>query len=219
MADVNNLSASLNSGMNSALVQRIDSQSPFNINLAISRIWINISRDEQQGPLADISGFGFPLLHLEIGLPSDFHLIARGMVFNLGKPTRERALLWGIGGRYVMLHQQKDSRINAGIIVMYGELTNLDDFHIQSFLVDAYLGGGPKKLNMYISPGLIRSWYYLHLDNSENGEPGLQDTRIFTFLKLKGGILYNLTSHLTFTGNIVFGEFMAFSVGWNITLF
>ncbi|GEM_PF-6581839 len=217
--DVNNLNAALNSGLNSSILQRIETQSPFNINLSIHQVWIHISPDERQGPLANSSGFGFPVLQLEVGFPSDIHLIARGMRFHLGKTGREKALLWGVGVRYVMLHQKKESNIHAGVIAMFESLAQMTDFSVRSLLVNAYLGGGPPKINVYISPGITRSWYILHLKKEGRGSRDFRDTRIITFFKFSGGVQYHLNHLLTLTTNIVLGEFVSFSGGVNFTLF
>ncbi|RMF55773.1 MAG: hypothetical protein D6748_14770 [Calditrichaeota bacterium] len=211
---IQNLHGALISGMNSMIIQRIDSQSRFQFNLSLSQNWIHISRDEQTGPLTEVMGFGFPMAQLEVGLPSDFHLIARGMVYRMGEQPKETVLFWGMGFRYAMLHQQQNSNIFAGVLLLYEELNNINDFRIQSLMIKGYLGGGGSILNVYVTPGFTRSWYHVHPDQNAQ----IRFTRIKNFLKFNGGMIIKLNKRFQLLGNIVFGEFLTIGAGANITI-
>ncbi|NIV10925.1 MAG: hypothetical protein GWN62_06425 [Aliifodinibius sp.] len=215
--DITNLNESINSGLNSSVIQRIHSSNPLQINFAINKAFVSVPSEQRTGPLAKTTGFHIPFAQIEIGLPWRINLIGRGMSFEMGEQVKETAILWGIGFRYSMLDEIPDAK--AGVVAVYEELDLIDDFDLQTFLIQAYLGYTLSNFNLYIASGITRSSLDIHILEPDTDQYLYRDFNISTLLKLVTGAQYQITRRLALTGNIVFGEYRSIGIGANVTLF
>jgi hypothetical protein len=212
---VDNLNASINSGLSNSLIQVIRNLNPFQVNFSLNKVWIQIDRNQQTGSLANTGNFAFPVAQVEVGMPYRIHLIGRGATFEIGKENKEKALVWGAGLRYGMF--EDTTNIRAGVVIIYEEVTQIDDFDLASFIFQGYIGFFLSRLNIYIAPVASRSVFNIHLNDPEGTK--LKQSKIDTYIKFSTGIHLRLTNQVTVTGNIILGDYSAVGFGGNITLF
>lgn len=215
ITSVDNLNASINSGLSNSLIQVIRNLNPFQVNFSLNKVWVQIDREQQTGPLANTNNFAFPVAQLEVGMPYRIHLIGRGASFEIGNESKERALLWGAGVRYGMF--EDTSNVRAGVIILYEEVNQIDDFDVTSLIFQGYIGFYLPRLNFYIAPVASRSVFNIHLNDPAG--TGFQESKIYTFIKFSSGVHLRLTKHITLTGNMILGDYYAVGFGGNITLF
>lgn len=214
---IDNLNASINSGLSNSLIQVVHTLKPWQVNISFNKVSIQVAEKNRSGSLSNTRSFSFPVMQMEIGLPQRIHLIGRGMAFEIGENSRETALLWGVGARYTMF--QDTSNVRAGILVLYEALNRIDDFDIQSLVVQGYIGVRVPYATFYIAPVAIRSTFNIHLNAEEDSAPLYQESRIESFLKLSLGTHLHLTKQISLAGNVVLGEYTAIGLGGNILLF